>query len=509
MPPTGTVSLWADTAPPPPAFPRLSRGMDADICVIGGGIAGLTTAYLLAKEGRKVLLLEGADIGGGQSIRTSAHLTCVLEERAFVLRALHGTKTLAKALEAHNSAVDTIERICAEEGIDCDFLRVSGYLVLGPDDSKAVLQHELRTYHRAGLAQVELLPKAPLSFWDSGPCLHVPRQGQFHPGKYLRGLALAAQRAGAQIFTHSAVRQVRDGGGLVVETRDGHEVRAGAVVVATNTPFTDRVAIHTKQAAYRSMMLGFIIPRHAVPDLLLWDTEDPYHFVRVQRLNATQDILEVGGEDYKTGQADDHEARFARLEAWTRQNFPMAGERRYAWSGQWMAANDGLAFIGPDPAGRRGVYVVTGDSGNGLTHGTAAGLLLKDEILGVKNGWSEVFDAGRKMVSALPRYLKENGNVLLNYGRWLVPGRERRRRPLEPGEGAVCQVGWGKAALYRDITGKVYRCGAACTHLGGQVRWNSLEMSWDCPLHGSRFDAEGSVIEGPAITGLKSGATPD
>jgi Rieske Fe-S protein len=245
-----------------------------------------------------------------------------------------------------------------------------------------------------------------------------------------------------------------------------------------------------------------------VPWLQWWDTLDPYHYVRIAgRLDDQHDLLIVGGEDHKTGQADDAPARFDRLTAWVRARFPVVGEPLYRWSGQVMEPIDSLAFIGRNP-GDRHVFVATGDSGNGMTHGTIAGMLLADLVLGRENAWAEAYDPSRRSLKAVGEFARENANVAVQYKDWVTSGNARKVDDIPPGEGAVVRHHLHKIAVYRDPAGATCAFDATCPHLGCIVEWNSTEKSWDCPCHGSRFDTQGRVINGPAITGLAAATLP-
>ena len=214
-------------------------------------------------------------------------------------------------------------------------------------------------------------------------------------------------------------------------------------------------------------------------------------------------LLIVGGEDHKTGQADDADTRFASLVAWAEDRFPVLGAPVYRWSGQCMQPVDGLAFIGRNP-GDNHVFIVTGDSGNGMTHGTIAGMLLCDLVLGLENAWAEAYHPSRKSLHALGEFAKENVNAIAQYADWVTPGKATRVSEIEPDEGAVVRHGFHKLAVYRDRDGATCAFDATCPHLGCIVEWNSTEKTWDCPCHGSRFNAQGKVVNGPAINGLTS-----
>jgi glycine/D-amino acid oxidase-like deaminating enzyme/nitrite reductase/ring-hydroxylating ferredoxin subunit len=488
-------SLWQATAQTPLGAP-LAEDVHVHACVVGGGIAGLTTAYLLAQAGRSVALVDDGPLGGGMTQMTSAHLTNMIDDRYFELERLHGATGARLAAESHAAAIERIEHIVRAEGIDCDFARVDGYLFLAEGDRLETLDKEIEAAHRAGLRDVVKLARAPFTSFDTGPCLCIPRQGQFHPLKYLTGLARALQRLGGRIYTGSHAERIEGGAPALVHV-GSHIVTADAIVVATNVPVNDRVAIHTKQAPYMTYVIGARVPRGSVPSVLCWDTGDPYHYIRVAA-GTEGDILIVGGEDHKSGQADDTQDRHARLEAWTRARFPMAGEIAFRWGGLIMETVDYLAFTGRNPMDKDNVYIHTGDSGMGLTHGTIGGMLLCDLILGRSNPWAALYDPSRKTVGAAREYTSENLNVARQYADWLTGGEVKSAGEIAKGSGALMRRGLQKIAAYRDEEGVLHECSAACPHLGCIVHWNRSESTWDCPCHGSRFDGYGKVINGPA-----------
>jgi glycine/D-amino acid oxidase-like deaminating enzyme len=504
-------SVWMETEVPLRA--PLRQNISADVCVIGAGIAGVTTAYLLQKEAKSVVLLDDGPIGGGQTERTTAHLSNALDNHYFEIERLHGGRGARIAAESHTTAVARIEEIVREENIDCDFERLDGFLFLARGESADILDRELKAAQRAGLTDVERLPRAPTDNFDSGPCLRFPRQAQFHPVKYLAALAAIIERKGGRFFTKTHAADLKGGTPARVRTSDGFEVKAETVVVATNTPVNNLVAIHTKQAAYLTYVIAGRVPHGYVMKALYWDTLDPYHYVRVhsgtaaaQSAQATiNDLLIVGGEDHKTGQQNDADDRYARLEAWARERFPMMGEIAYRWSGQIMEPVDGLAFIGQNPLDEPNTFIVTGDSGMGMTHGTIAGMILSDLIAGRKNSWAALYDPSRKTLGAIKEFGRETANMAGQYVDWLTAGEVSSGEDIAPATGAIVRRGLMKMALYRDKDGVMHEFSAVCPHLGCIVHWNSGEETWDCPCHGSRFDAEGRVISGPAIRGLTRG----
>jgi glycine/D-amino acid oxidase-like deaminating enzyme/nitrite reductase/ring-hydroxylating ferredoxin subunit len=498
-----TTSVWMaeESLSAPNA---LRQELRADVCIIGAGIAGISTAYLLCREGKRVIVLDDGPAGGGETGRTTAHLTNAMDDRFYVLERAHGLEGSRIAAESHGAAIDRIEAIVREEGIDCEFERLDGYLFVPPGESLDVLDRELEAAHRAGLANVERLPHAPIHSFETGPCLRFPNQGQFHPLRYLKGLIRAIERMGGQIFGQAYVNRVEAGSPVQVHTENGLRVLAEAVVCATNTPFIDWVTIHTKQAAYRTFAIGAKLPPGLLAPGLYWDTASPYHYVRLHN-----DLLIVGGEDHKTGQEDDGLVRFARLESWTRERFPI-GPVTFRWSGQVIEPADGMAFIGRNPGDKDPIFIATGDSGQGMTHGTIAGILITDLIIGRPNPWAKLYDPSRMMLHSLGEYISENVNAVKHYVEYITPGEVSSEDGISLGEGAIIRDGMKKVAVYRDELGDLHRLSAVCPHLGCIVHWNSLEKTWDCPCHGSRFTKDGNVLNGPALGGLEAeGKQPD
>lgn len=507
----GSVPVW-DGDGTSMGRPELAVDERARVCVVGGGIAGLTVAYCAARAGLSVVLVDAAEVASGQTGRTTAHLVTALDDRYYRLEECHGAVGARLAAESNTAAIDFVERTAGGERIDCGFARVDGYLVAPPPgevDPEKLLARELGAARRAGVAGVTRIERAPVGDFEWGPALVFPNQGQFHPLRYMAGLLRACERLGVRVYGRTRVGEVRGGRDAHVTTGadgKGPAVRADAIVVATNTPINDVVAVHTKQYAYRTYAIGMELS-HPLPPFLLWDGywdgEEPYHYVRTHAAPDGRHLLIVGGEDHKTGQADDAEERYARLEEWARARFPRLGSGQFRWSGQVFEPYDGLAYIGRNPMDADNVFIATGDSGTGLTHGTIAGMLIGDLLMNRPNPWESLYAPSRKSLKCAARYLRENANTAAQYADWLTHGDVPREDEIPLGEGATVGAGLRKMAVYRDPHGEVHRVWATCPHLGGLVRWNNGEKTWDCPCHGSRFDRFGAVINGPAARPLR------
>ena len=487
-----TLPVW-DT---PDAFTRAHFSRDlpasADVVVVGAGIAGLTTAFCLSREGRQVCVVDREGIGGGESIRSTAHLASALDDRFHTMARWHGADGARLAAASHAAAIDWIEHFVEAIPDRCGFRRVPGYL-FSCDGSGDGLEKELDAARDAGL-EVSL-DQDGVPGLSLGPALRFERQARIDIGRYLLALAEACEALGVR-FSQAEITDVQGGETATVIAAGGERLQASAVVVASNVPFHERFAVHTKQAAYRTYVVAGQIAEGAMPDALLWDDGDPYHYVRLAKCDDGLRVI-VGGEDHKTGQDDDTES-FVRLQDWARERIPGIGTFTHGWSGQIIEPADGLAFIGADAGGERNVYVVTGDSGNGVTHGTIGGLLLCDLVAGRDNPWTDLYAPGRKMVRAPGGWMRDTAGVALQYRDWLGGGHGDADE-LARGQGAVVRRGVHQVALYRDGEGGITAFSARCPHLGCVVRWSPQEKSWDCPCHGSRFDARtGAVLNGPA-----------
>lgn len=475
-----------------PAMPDLQHDVTADVCVVGAGIAGLSVAAELAEEGLTVVVLDREGIASGETGRTTAHLTAAMDSRFRHLERMHGPEGARLAAASHTAAVERIAARAGRASVDCRFERVDGYLFDPSGTDPEALAEEAAAARRAGL-DVEELAQAPVPF-ATGHCLRFPAQGQVHAQRYL--LALAADVRG-RMFRADAT-SFEDGEPTIVRTRTGHAVRARSLVIATDSPVNDRVVLHTKQASYRTYAIA-CEGADAFPRGLFCDTLDPYHYVRRARIGEDpgREVLIVGGEDHRTGDADGPEGCWDALEAWCRDRAPALGRVLYRWSGQVQEPVDGLAYIGRNP-GDQNVYVATGFGGNGMTHGTVAGRLIADLVLGRPNEWEAVYQPGRITARAATEFLRENAKTAARYADLVTPGDVADEEQIAAGEGAIVRRGLQKVAVYRDAAGLLHRCSAHCTHLGCVVAWNAAERTWDCPCHGSRFDVEGRVLHGPA-----------
>lgn len=479
----------------------LSEDLDTEVCILGAGLAGLTTAYLLSQEGIPCVILERGSVGSsGQTLRTTAHVTNVMDEGFVKLEAVHGRASAQKVAESHKEAVQLISRIAGELDEDCSLRWVDGYLFRGRASSAEDLEKEFFASRRAGLAECFKVEKAPWPSYDTGPCICYPGQLTLNPAPYLRGICQKLQERGVRIFSHSPALKVNADPSPLIHTPLGKRVRARHLVVATNSPIYSQVWVHTKQAAYRTYVVGGWVPKDSFPDGLFWDVESPYHYVRKILGDGDKDLLIIGGEDHKTGEEKGGSSEFEKLKAWARRRFPELQTFEFEWSGQVMEPADGLGMMGQHKDDT--TYIITGDSGQGFTHGSLGACIVSDRIAGRKNPWEDLYDPGRFEIQATGTLFKENAKVLGHYAEWLKKEKPEYIRNLQPGEGVILQKGFKKVAVCKDQDSTVHTRSAACTHLGCVVHWNRTEKTWDCPCHGSRFSPQGEVLQGPALKPL-------
>jgi glycine/D-amino acid oxidase-like deaminating enzyme/nitrite reductase/ring-hydroxylating ferredoxin subunit len=494
-----TESLWRATHQIG-GFAPLDRNLDVDVAIVGGGISGLTAALILSRAGKRVAVLERDTIGSGETGNTTSHLTeCVDGRYQTLIRSFGETGARLVAQSSHD-AIDWMEALIKEAGIDCGFARVPGYLYTEREKDVAWLADELDAARRAG-CPVEWTDAVPLPFKTYG-AVRWNSQAQIHATAYLDGLLKEAITQGLQLFENTRVVGIHEDAPCRVETDRG-TVRANDVFVAANVPVNNRVLLHTKIAAYRSYAIAAAAPS-GLPAALFWDTDDPYHYTRIHVIDG-QTYLIAGGEDHRTGEQVDTGLCYERLVAYARERFQIVNSE-FRWSGQIIEPVDGLPFIGRNAVAQR-VYVATGYSGNGMTFGTLAGMIVGDLIRGRDNPYADLYDATRiKPMAAAVDYVKEN----LAFPVHLITDRltslnaeDRPVQALRPGEGGIFDADEGKIAVCRDKQGVVHACSAVCTHLGCDVAWNASEQTWDCPCHGSRFSPDGTVVNGPAVSDLR------
>lgn len=492
--PGRAASLWVETSPPT-AYPPLQENARVDVAVLGGGIAGLTTALLLARSGASVAVVDAGKVGHGVSGYSTAKVTSLHSLTYADLASSRGEDHAHVYGEANEAGLATIARFTRELAIDCDFRRRPNFTHTDSPDEVDQVREEADTAARLGLPS-SFVTETDLP-WDVAGAVRFEEQAEFHPCKYLVGIAQAIRGEGGQIHEHTRAVDVSDGDPCTVELENGRELQAGHVVVATHFPFLDRSGFFARIHPERSYCLAIRI-RGAVPQGMYIDTQG--HSLRSQPAPGGGELLLVGGASHKVGQADEADS-YRHLHSYARERFDVVSVD-YRWSTQDNIPLDKVPYVGKLAPFSRRVLVATGFRKWGYANGTAAAIILADAIKGREHPWAKTYDSTRLgPPSAAVPFVKENVNV----GRRFVQDRLERGdvADVAPGDGAIVRQGLGQAAVHRDERGELHALSARCTHLGCIVQWNNAERSWDCPCHGSRFAIDGRVIQGPAVSPLE------
>ncbi|HEY8401352.1 MAG TPA: FAD-dependent oxidoreductase [Cytophagaceae bacterium] len=489
-------SLWIDKAGTALSLPTFKGVEEADVVIIGAGITGLTSAYLLAKAGKKVMVLEALSIGAGTTGNSSCHLTTDIDEEYRNIYKSFDKTTIRLVAESRLKAIGLIEQISKEHSIECDFRRLPGYLYTEIPENVQDIKEEADYALEAGLS-VSLVDDVPLPF-KAVKALRFDGQAEFNVQKYLHGLAKVCQSLGCRIFENSRVVNLEEKDDYVlVNTRNG-QVKTPIAIEATHLPIFFNV-LQALSSPYRSYMIVAKI-NGEYPDGLFWDDVDPYHYTRTYRTQEGS-FLVVGGADHKTGHETNTEINYERLEQYIRSRYDVLSIE-YKWSSQYYKPSDGLPYIGRSPFSRR-VLVGTGYSGDGLVYGTVAAIIHRDIINNVENPWLKIYDATRFTPAAsVFDFIKENTDVIKHFIKDRLEIVSMDPDELRPGEGRIIKINGQKYAVSKDENNEVNIVNAVCPHMGCIVQWNSSEKSWDCPCHGSRFENNGNVITGPAVSNL-------
>jgi glycine/D-amino acid oxidase-like deaminating enzyme/nitrite reductase/ring-hydroxylating ferredoxin subunit len=494
---SAAASLWLETTERLPR-PALAKDVHADACVLGGGIVGLSAALELARGGARVAVLEARFVGAGATGYTTAKLS-----------SLHGLtySKLEKSLgqdgarvygETNERGIARVFELAEELGIECDLGRKPNLTYTESPGEFDRIEAEVEAARRAGLP-ASLVEEADLPY-PIAAAVRFDEQAEFHPVKYLEGLARALDAAGAQVYEHTAAVSVDAGSPCRVRTAEGRTVTAGSVVVATQLPFLDRGLYFARCHPERSYVVAAPWDQAAATGGMYISTESPAHSIRTHAMDGRTWLL-VAGESHKTGQGDAGE-RYERLAAWARERFGIEPALRWATQDQMPA--DGVAYVGPVDPVSKNVFVATGFRKWGLAMGVASAELLAAWVDGREHPAAGLFDTRRLRPRAgAVSFVQENLNVALRFfGDRVV--KRAGIESIEPGEGRIVGSGLGQRAVYRDESGELHALSARCTHLGCIVNWNSGEGTWDCPCHGSRFGPRGEVITGPAVKPLPS-----
>jgi glycine/D-amino acid oxidase-like deaminating enzyme/nitrite reductase/ring-hydroxylating ferredoxin subunit len=481
----------------------LGADTECDVVVVGGGIAGLATAWYAARSGRSVVLLEAHRVGSGVTGHTTAKVSALQGLAYRTLSRRHGGHVAATYAAAQVAGLHALCDLVTGEDIDCELERRPAYTYAGPDRSLAVLESEARAAERAGLPVI-LERDVPAPFPVVG-AVRLDDQAQVNPGMLMRGWLQAALRGGVRVHEHTRVVALHERGGLRVETEAGHEVRARDVVVATHYPVFDRALLFPRVSVSREFAIAAPMARDGGLDGMY------YGLGNAPSVRPWRDRLVFSGRMFRPGSRAQEES-LLQLERDAHSCFPALGPVDARWAAQDVNSHDKLPYVGRMLASTSHVHVATGFGGWGMTNGVAAGLAIAGRIAGDRPGWARFFEPSRTLLpGGLPALAKEQATVAKELVSGFLPGHtdgELDPQTLAPGEGTVAKVAGNERAVSRAEDGTVHVVGARCTHLGCLVSYNRPEQTWECGCHGSRFAQDGTVLSGPATRPLRAHQPP-
>ena len=500
MPPAH-ASLWIETAPSA-AYEPVAGDVDVDVAVVGGGIVGIVTAFLLKEAGARVALVERTRILTGVTGHTTAKLTSQHGLRYHGLTKSFGSETARLHAEANEAAIGFVVERAAALDIDAQFERRPAYVWGETAAERRQIEQEAEAAAALGLP-AEVVDDVPLPVEATGALLFRD-QAQFHPRRFLLPLAERIPGDGSHLFEETTVTSA---GGGVARTARG-TVRAEQFVLATHLPIADRGLFFARAFPYRGYVVAARVDDASSPTGIFINAGSPTRSVRTALDDDGRRLVLVSGDGHQVGSETETGTHYETLESWARRRFAVEGFR-YRWSTQDYYSADELPFVGSLHPGSRGVWVATGFGGWGMSNGIAAAMVLADLVRGRESPWQDAYSTTRLSTVTRGRFVKGNVTAVRHLvgDRLTRPSAEQARR-LAPGEGEVVRVGARHVAVSRRDDGTVAAVSAACTHLRCLVRWNAGERSWDCPCHGSRFDAEGRVLNGPAVRPLERRALP-
>lgn len=491
-------SYWMATATKPD-FPEMTSDIETEVAIVGGGITGITLAWLLKKEGIKVTVIDADRVGHGTTGHTTAKITSQHNLIYNTIESKFGREKAMQYASANETAIETIAEIIKDNNIQCGFKRLPAYVYTQLDEYVKKIEDETESAAKAGI-KAQYLDKVPLPF-DVKAAIRFDNQAQFHPLEYLYALAGKIPGDGSNIFEQTKAVDLIEDSNCTVVTAMGFKLSAPRVVIASHYPFYDKHGLYfTRLYPERSYVLGMQISDKFSEGMFI-TAEDPTRSLR-SHLEDGAEIVIIGGEHHKTGHGENTFDHYEKLRDFSRSTYKVS-EIPYRWSTQDYTTMDELPYAGYITSGRKGIFVATGFGKWGMTNSTASASIIRDLITKGESPWSQVYDPSRfKAGASVKNFVVENTDVAKN----LISGILNFNPPevdLKPGEGKITDIDGKKAGVYRDENGKLHLVNTACTHLGCELKWNSAELSWDCPCHGSRFSYEGDIIEGPALKSIK------
>lgn len=496
-----TQAVWSASAKQS-AYPQLAGDMEVDVAVVGGGITGITAAYLLAKAGKKVAVLEAMQVGMGTTGSSTGNLYASTDEQLHIIASKHSEETMKAVAGSRTAALDFIEQKVREHDIDCEFKRVPWYLFTTTEDasrSKEV-ENELEALIKAGLSASGNVPDN-FPYKSVAAITNHPNQAQFNPLKYVKQLAeAAASHTNCRIFENTKAIKIEDGDTCVVHTPYG-KVQAKQVIQATHSP-KGIYAVHSAMEVYREYALAVRLKGALPPGGVYWHLKGSQMYSVRPYSNEQGNYLLVLDASQKVGHKKNTEESFKKVEEYLEAHFEVE-QVEYTWAAQNYKAADRIPFIGTSPM-EKNTYIATGFAADGLAYGTLAAMIISDAIQGKENAWARLYDPKRFTPAAsADRLVKEGLDVATQLVKdYLFKGTEKELEEVKTGQGKLVEIDDKKFAAYRDEQGKLHLVSPVCTHMGCLVHWNNGEKSWDCPCHGSRFSVDGEVLEGPAFNAL-------
>lgn len=493
-------SLWLSTTNLP-SFPRLDKNISTEILVIGGGIAGITNAYVLCKEGYKVTLIEGDKLLRGTTGHTTAKVTV---QHNIIYDEFINHLGLEKAklyYEGNNEALNFIRELILSKHIDCGYQEETAYVYTNSKEYEEKLIKEFKAYGSLGIENCEYLDKLTIPI-DIISAIAIKNQFQFHPLQYLLYLLSELVAMGCTIYEDTqALELIPDELPKIITTGE-NEITAMQVVIATHFPCFDKKGLYfARMYADRSYVLA-IKPKKEFLGGMYKNAEDPSRSIRSVMCNGEQ-LLLIGGESHKTGQSPDTLLHYEALREFAEESYGI-DSIKYRWSTQDLTTLDKVPYIGNLTVNTENIYVATGFNKWGMTNGTLSALIIKDLILNKSSAYKDLFTPTRFYADpSLKKVVSINADVAKHLVKGKVEEHHESFEDLNIGEGKVVGYKGKRAGAYKDESGKVYVVDTTCTHLGCEVNWNNGEKSWDCPCHGSRFNYKGEVIEGPAKEALE------
>lgn len=492
--PDVTKSYWRDSIKLP-EFSGLEKDLQVDVCIVGGGITGITSAYLLADEGLKVAILEADQVLGGTTGHTTAKITAQHDLIYDELITNMGKSKARLYYEANMEALKFIKNTVETLNIDCEFKEQDAYIYSTTDEYEEKIKKEVQAYEKLRI-DGGLVEKLPFDLEIRNAAV-MRNQAQFHPLKYLAHLVEEITKKGVQIFGNTTAVNIETGENPTVLTSKDYRVTAKFVLACSHFPFYEGTGLYsTRMYADRAYVIA-AKPKKPFPGGMYISADKPTRSVRSVTING-EDMVLLVGDSHKTGQGVDTKKHFAALEAFGQSVFGLE-DIPYRWSAQDLTTLDKVPYIGEITSGQPNILIATGYRKWGMSNGTAAALLLKDLVLGKKNNYQSLYTPSRFYATpSIKNFLVQNVNVAGHLIKGKLEMSHTDPDTLAKDEGAVIRINGERKGAYRDPAGQLHIVDTTCTHVGCEVEWNGGERSWDCPCHGSRFTYTGDVIEGPA-----------